>query len=77
MATVAAIKSTDSIGETVHKSSDSNYEILRLPDGRIAYVFNPLIKLGPSKSGKTTLVSSTSGAVKLGGLPTISVNVYQ
>lgn len=64
-------------GSTLFISADSNIEVLKLDDGRIAYVFNPAMSLGPSKSGKTTMVSTTSGSLTLPGLPVISVNVYR
>jgi ABC-type multidrug transport system ATPase subunit len=65
-----------SIAESLHKGA-GNFEVVRLSDGRVAYIFNPAAKVGPSKSGKTTLISTTAGALNLPGLPTISVNVFQ
>ena len=64
------------IAESLHKGA-GNFEVVRLTDGRVAYVFDPKQKVGPSKSGKTTLISTTAGALNLPGLPTISANIFQ
>lgn len=81
MATAAKKKVQSSAGlevtEVLHVARDRNFEVVRLSDGRVAYVFNAELKLGPSKSGKTTMISTTSGALDLPGMPTISVNVFQ
>jgi len=66
-----------SVAETLHTSTDDNYALVRMSDGRIGYLFNPAIKLRPSKTGKTMLVSTTSGPLALAGLPAFSANAYR
>jgi hypothetical protein len=65
------------VTNVLHDGKDKNLQVATMSDGRVAYLFDPKKILGPSKSGKTQLVSTTSGALKLNGLPTIAVNIFQ
>ena len=65
------------VAEILHDAPAGNLQVARMDDGRIAYLFDPRKQLGPSKSGKTTLISTTAGALRLEGLPVIAVNCYQ
>ena len=65
------------VSHSLHQSPDCNFEVVQLSDGRIAYVFDSARDLGPSSTGKTTMVSTTKGALNLPGQPTISVNVFR
>jgi hypothetical protein len=67
-ATVAAV---------LHDAPAKNLQVVKLSDGRIAYVYDPAQQVGPSKSGKSVLVSTTGGALRIEGLPNIAVNIYQ
>ena len=42
-----------------------NVEIEIRADGRVAVVFDPAKRLGPSASGKTTIVATSSGNQKI------------
>lgn len=53
-----------------------NFTVVELKDGKVAYVFDPKVELGASKSGKTQIISTTSGAVKVNGF-VVSMNVYK
>jgi ATP-dependent protease Clp ATPase subunit len=64
------------VTETLDANKAKNWEVARLSDGRVAYIFSPTVRLGPSASGKTTLVSTTGGALNVPGLPTIAVNSF-
>jgi hypothetical protein len=79
MATLKAVKTigTVSIDRIINNVPSQNFSIVRLTDGRVAYVFDPTVELGASASGKSTLISTTKGALRLDGLPVISMNVYR
>jgi hypothetical protein len=61
--------------KVLESNEAKNFTVVELKDGKVAFVFDPKKELGDSKSGKTTLISTTSGAVKVNGF-TISMNVY-
>ena len=56
-----------------------NVEIEIRADGSVAVVFDPAKRLGPSASGKTTIVATTGGNQKIvtpAGEVTIGFNAY-
>lgn len=62
------------------ESKDKNYEIHVLDDGRVSYVFDPRKAGATSKSGKSVLLSTTSGAITIqasGVQFQISMNAYK
>jgi len=61
--------------KVLDESKAKNFTVVELKDGKVAYVFDPKTQLGDSKSGKTKIISTTSGALKVNGY-TISMNVY-
>lgn len=56
-----------------------NVEVEVRPDGKVAIVFDPKVRLGPSASGKTLMVSSSSGNQVINtpaGPVTVGFNAY-
>lgn len=56
-----------------------NLEVIVRDDGKVAIVFNPKVRLGPSASGKTIIVSSTGGNQTIqtpAGPVTVGFNAY-
>ena len=61
--------------QVLETNGSKNFTVVELKDGQIAFVFNPGKKLGASKSGKTQIISTTSGALRVNGM-VLSMNVY-
>jgi hypothetical protein len=52
-----------------------NVTIVTLKNGKIQVTFDPTQDLGPSSSGKTTLVAKTGGAKDVPGQPGLKLNL--
>lgn len=56
-----------------------NVEVEVRPDGKVAIVFDPKVRLGPSASGKTVIVATSGGNQKIAtpaGEVTVGFNAY-
>lgn len=65
------------VKKSLYENKAKNYEVVELADGRVAYVLDPTKDLGKSASGKTNIVSTTSGALKLDSGLVVSMNAYR
>lgn len=52
-----------------------NLTITTNKDGTVTITFDPKKSLGPSKSGKTTMIATTSGAAALPGDTDVKINI--